>query len=282
MAKSAKKEIKKGKFVNMYHLMRDLENECGLMSFIGDIEKDEINYEIGKIVVNNKKETVVLIPAHGDKTIVVKPTNGVRKYIDKNGKEAEKQNGEIDTFDAYTGVSVAIFKHLTGLTCSRYERKYGEKYGVPYEEVCEALLTSMGVDRDTYEKEFDEKVDSYSFEISIGDEEVECLKCEYYNDENGDCEYDELCDCDCCDDYDEYDYDGCDCECYEEDEVDPMAEKLEEVKKMTDTIAKALGKENTDYSVEIRELNGMPGIAIMGDDDELGLALSRMLGEYLI
>ena len=253
MAKLVKKETKT--LMDRVHKMAALEEETGLISLYSEIEKDELNVDLGKVVVNKAKETVVLITPDNEK-IIAKPT----------------KTGGKDKFDAMTGVGIVILKALTGLTNSRYETKnYEELTGLTYEELALDLLNHLGLTKEVFDREYAKDDDSYTFDIAIiGKDPVGEERCAYCGEPLED-------------DYDEDYCDYCeDCDYCEEDMVDPIEEKCDETKELVDDIAKALGVDPDSYTVSKGEMKGMPGIYVYGTDEKLAEALKRMIHPFIV
>lgn len=261
MAKLVKKQTKT--LMDRVHKMAALEEETGLIGLYSEIEKDELNVDLGKVVVNKAKETVVLITPENER-IIAKPT----------------KTGGKDKFDAMTGVGIVVLKYLTGLTNSRYETKgYEELTGLTYEELALDLLNHLGLTKEVFDKEYAKDADSYTFDIAIIGKDPVCDEACTYCDEamcdDYDEDYDEDYDCDYCEDYE-------DCEYCEEDMVDPIEEKYNETKELVDDIAKALGVDPDSYTVSKGEMKGMPGICVYGYDEKLAEALERMIHPFIV
>ena len=243
MAKLTKKESKT--FMTRVNTLATFEEETGLISLFSDIENNKLNVDLGRVVINTKKETVVLITPEDEK-IIARPT--------KVGKK--------DKFDDRTGMGIVILKALTGLTNSRYEtKKYQEATGVTYEELALELLTAIGVTKEVFDSEYKEDSETYSFNVAIIGNLDTC-----------DCDYD-------CDNYDDYETEE---DLESESEEDYLEKKYETVKKLVDTAADITGAKADSYAVKVGNYLGMPGICVYGEDENMGELLKEMIHRFIV
>lgn len=239
--------------VKTLEALKKLESETGLYSLISAKSAGYFGEYFGRISVNYEKETVALIPANGGDTILVSPTKSTKIVSEKvNGvvvnKKVKVKGGHVDKFDAYTGVAIALFKYLTGLNYSRYERVYYPYIGIEYEELAKEIATYIGFPEEEFKKIVPTtpiKILNFDLEIvptvDCGCEDDCCDYCSDYR-QADDCEYCE------------------DCENYEEECED---------------------EECNEHIHMFREIPGMPGVVgVMGycdDESELPSAVQEML-----
>lgn len=158
---------------------------------------------------------------------------------------------ENDKFDARTGVGIVILKHFISLTNSKYEnKKYDELTGLTYEELARDLMDYIDLGEDIFEEYIDKGQEIYKINLEFGEPDSEC--------------------------YQEY-YDNCEIE----EENDYLEEKYNEIKSNVDLIAKALGIDESEYEVQLGNLNGLPGISVTGSNQELENALKRLITPIL-
>ena len=230
--------------------------EGGILSLYHDIDE---GYYDGKymIFVNEEKETVVLKDETG------------------NTVSAKIMKGKKDKFDARTGIGIVLLKQMTGLTNSRMEhRGYDKVLGMKYEGLALDLVEYLGLTEEFLNEIRDGKK-QYKLVLEMFTEDDED-SCDMDADDYDSCE-DNACDCCDEDEYDE-DYGGLPWEDYleeEYEEVDPLEKQREELEKVVDTIARALGVSKNDYEVAIGEFDGMRGVGITGTSLELEEALKN-------